>query len=125
MKAAHPRNQSRNEDLLVSFAESVGSTLGAIAAKAEAAQKALIHSEFAARLGREGKKIVRRGKKLVSGAKKTRKKVNRRRVKGAAAREAIKARNRARRVPAKVRRSTARAAATVRQSRRAPAPSKR
>jgi len=32
---------SKSQDLLVSVAESIGSTLGAIAAKADAAQKAI------------------------------------------------------------------------------------
>src|SRR4029077_4963758 len=73
VKSARSHKHSKTEDLLVSLAESVGSTLGAIAAKAGAAQKALSRSDITGRLERGGKKIVRRSKELVSNAVKTNK----------------------------------------------------
>src|SRR5580704_12419156 len=50
--------QSKDEALLVSVAESIGSTLGSIAAKANAAPKAL--SEMAHSVEREGKRLTRK-----------------------------------------------------------------
>jgi hypothetical protein len=57
------RKVSRNQTpLLVSVAESIGSTLGSIAAKADAAQKAMSRSDVLGKFEREGKKVVRTGK---------------------------------------------------------------
>jgi hypothetical protein len=84
VKSAHSQKPSKTEALLVSLAESVGSTLGTLAAKAGSAQKALSRSDVTGRLERGGKKIVRRSKKLMSTAmaktKKTNKKARRPRV---------------------------------------------
>jgi hypothetical protein len=51
-------SQSKDEALLVSVAESIGSTLGTIAAKANAAPKAL--SDMAQSVEREGKRLTRK-----------------------------------------------------------------
>jgi hypothetical protein len=56
------RRHTKDEALLISMAESIGSTLGSIAAKADAAQKALSSSHIAETLQREGKKLVRKSK---------------------------------------------------------------
>jgi len=60
--------KSQSQDLLVSVAESIGSTLGAIAAKADAAQKAIVGSTDAAtkEVKRGATKLVRRGKRAVA-----------------------------------------------------------
>ena len=55
---------TKAEALLVNLAESIGSGLGTLAAKAEAAKKALADSDITSTLEREGKKFVRRSKKL-------------------------------------------------------------
>ena len=63
MKARVGRH-TKDEALLISMAESIGSTLGSIAAKADAAQKALNPSRIAKTVQREGKKLVRKGKTI-------------------------------------------------------------
>jgi hypothetical protein len=100
------KSSHKTEDLLVSLAESVGSTLGTLAAKAGAVQKALTHSDLASRVGRESKKIVRRRKRLVSGPKRAARKAPRRLVKRAVERTAKKI---ARKTRAAIRRSAVRA----------------
>ena len=60
-----------SEALLVSIAESIGSALGSIAAKADAAQKALNPTRIAETVQREGRKLVRKSK---TGARRTRNK---------------------------------------------------
>jgi|SRR6516164_349874 hypothetical protein len=70
MKARTGRH-TKDEALLISMAESIGSTLGSIAAKADAAQKALSASHIAETVQREGKRLVRKGKTV---ARKTRNK---------------------------------------------------
>lgn len=59
------RTQKNNKDgaLLSNVAESIGAALGTIAAKANAAQKALTQSSVAHRVEREAKKLVRKGKR--------------------------------------------------------------
>jgi hypothetical protein len=52
---------SNHTPLLVSVAESIGSTLGTIAAKAGAAQKAMSKSDVIGKLERGSKKLVRTG----------------------------------------------------------------
>jgi hypothetical protein len=52
----------KHTPLLVSMAESIGSTLGTIAAKADAAQKAMSKSDVIGKLERGSKKLVRTGK---------------------------------------------------------------
>ena len=61
MKARRGRH-TKDEALLISMAESIGSTLGSIAAKADAAQKALSPSHIAETVQREGRKLVRNSK---------------------------------------------------------------
>jgi hypothetical protein len=64
------RNRKRTNDgaLLNSVAESIGAALGTIAAKANAAQKALTHSGVVRGIEREAKKFAQKGK---SSARKT------------------------------------------------------
>jgi hypothetical protein len=66
---AHTRKRDKDEALLISVAESIGSTLGALAAKANAAQKVLTRSRVAHAVEREGKKLIRKSKTV---ARKTR-----------------------------------------------------
>jgi hypothetical protein len=70
MKARTGRH-TKDEALLISMAESIGSTLGSIAAKADAAQKALSPSHFAENVQREGQRLVRKSK---TAARRTRNK---------------------------------------------------
>jgi hypothetical protein len=63
MKARAGRH-TKDEAVLISMAESIGSTLGSIAAKADAAQKALSPSHIAETVQREGKKLVRKSKTI-------------------------------------------------------------
>jgi hypothetical protein len=67
MKARTGRH-TKDEALLISMAESIGSTLGSIAAKADAAQKALTPSHIAETVQREGRKLVRKSKTVARRA---------------------------------------------------------
>jgi hypothetical protein len=67
---AHARRRTKDTALLTSVAESIGSALGTIAAKANAAQKVLSRSSAAHVVQREGKRLARRSKTV---ARKTRK----------------------------------------------------
>ena len=60
------RTSKRNKDsaLLISVAESIGSTLGTLAAKANAAQKAITRSRAAHSVKREAKKLVHKSKSV-------------------------------------------------------------
>jgi hypothetical protein len=69
LKTKHSRKPSKDEAILVSLAESIGSTLGSIAAKADATQKALTGT--AAKASRKGKALRRKGKAMLRGLKKT------------------------------------------------------
>jgi hypothetical protein len=53
---------TKNGALLNSVAESIGSALGTLAAKADAAQKALTHSSVVRGVEREAKKVARKRK---------------------------------------------------------------
>jgi hypothetical protein len=68
MKARRGKH-SKDEGLLISVAESIGSTLGTIVAKADATQKAITGSSIAHAAEREGRKLVSKSKSL---ARKTR-----------------------------------------------------
>lgn len=68
--ASRSHKYAKTESLLVNLAESIGSTLGTLAAKADAAQKALAKSDIISNIERNGKKLVRRTK-AVAGAAKT------------------------------------------------------
>jgi|SRR5882724_11280255 len=69
------RHKSKDQALLISVAESIGSTLGAIAAKADAAADAAKEvfsgSEVASTVKRESKKLVRKGKRASGKFKKS------------------------------------------------------
>jgi hypothetical protein len=54
----------KDEALLISVAESIGSTLGTIAAKANAAQKALTGRRVLHAVKRERKKLMRKSKRI-------------------------------------------------------------
>lgn len=60
---------SKDQALLISVAESIGSTLGAIAAKADAAQKAITGSSIVSDVKRETKKLVHKSKRAAVTAK--------------------------------------------------------
>jgi len=64
-----PHKSSKDQALLISVAESIGSTLGAIAAKADAAQKAITGSHIVSDVKRETKKLVHRSKRAAVAAK--------------------------------------------------------
>ena len=65
--------KSKSQDLLVSVAESIGSTLGAIAAKADAAKDAIVGGTDTAvkEAKREATKLVRKGKSTVAKARRS------------------------------------------------------
>jgi hypothetical protein len=65
------KKQTKAEALLVTMAESIGSTLGTIAAKAKEVPDALSHSTVVKTAEREGKKVVRKSKTLAGKIKKT------------------------------------------------------
>ena len=69
MKTRRSHKHSKDEGILISMAESIGSTLGSIAAKADAAQKALTRSTT--KVERESKRLVRKSKKIAGNLKKT------------------------------------------------------
>ena len=62
---------SKDQALLISVAESIGSTLGAIAAKADAAQKAITGSSIVSDVKRETKKLVHKSKRAAVTAKRS------------------------------------------------------
>jgi hypothetical protein len=64
-------HKSKDQPLLISVAESIGSTLGAIAAKAGAAKEALSGSPAATSVKRKSKKIVRKGQRATANLKRT------------------------------------------------------
>jgi hypothetical protein len=72
LKTTRSHKSSKDQTLLISLAESIGSTLGSIAAKAGAAQKALTKRKLTTKLEQEGKNLVRKGKKIARNLKKTR-----------------------------------------------------
>jgi hypothetical protein len=126
VKTAASHAPSKTEDLLVSLAETVGSTLGTIAAKVDTAHKAFSKSDITGKIERSGKKLVRQSKKLVSGAvtsKKTRRATAAgRRAKHAVARRAKavvrKAGTTAKRVKIRAKATAPRASRTKARSRR-------
>jgi hypothetical protein len=71
LKTTRTRKSSKHQaPLLFAVAESIGSTLGTIAAKAGAAQKALRKRNVVGKLEREGKKLVQTGKRAARNLKK-------------------------------------------------------
>jgi hypothetical protein len=71
VKTSRTRKSPKNQALLISVAESIGSTLGAIAAKADAAQRAITGSDVVADVKRKTTKIVRKGNRAAARAKKS------------------------------------------------------
>jgi hypothetical protein len=67
---ARARRHTKDAALLTSLAESIGSALGTIAAKANAAQKVLTRSSAAHIVEREGKRLARRSKTVASKTRK-------------------------------------------------------
>lgn len=63
MKARTAR-QAKDEALLMSMAGSIGSTLGAIAGRAHAVQKALTGKRVLRRVKRDGRKLVKKSKSI-------------------------------------------------------------
>jgi hypothetical protein len=65
--------KAKSQDLLVSVAESIGSTLGAIAAKADAAKDAIVGGTDTAvkEAKREATRLVRKGKSTVAKARRS------------------------------------------------------
>lgn len=61
MKARTSRH-TKDEALLISVGESIGSTLGAIAGRAHAVQRGLSGSPVSRRMKRGGKKLVKKSK---------------------------------------------------------------
>jgi len=64
------RKRPKPDSVLVNLAESIGSTLGTLAAKADAAQRALAKRDITGLVEREGKKLARSARKVVAGARK-------------------------------------------------------
>jgi hypothetical protein len=69
VKPAHKHKSSKShESVLVTAAESIGSALGTLAAKASAAQKSVENFHVIDKLEREGKKIIRKTRASVGKA---------------------------------------------------------
>jgi len=64
MKTAHERKS--HDSILVTAAESLGSALGSIAARAGKVQKSVAKHRVVDKLEREGKKIIRRARRAVA-----------------------------------------------------------
>jgi hypothetical protein len=62
---AHARRHTKDAALLTSLAESIGSAMGTIAAKVNAAQKVLARGSAAHVVEREGRRLARRSKRAV------------------------------------------------------------
>jgi hypothetical protein len=71
VKTSRTHKSPKNQALLISVAESIGSTLGAIAAKADAAQRAITGSNVVADVKRKTTKIARKGNRAAARAKKS------------------------------------------------------
>jgi hypothetical protein len=71
VKTSRTHKSPKDQALLISVAETIGSTLGAIAAKADAAQRAITGSDVVGSVKRETTKLVRKGNRAVSRAKKS------------------------------------------------------
>ena len=56
---ARSRKHTKDDALLISMGESIGSTLGAIAGRAHAVQKALSGSRVSRTVKRDGRKLVK------------------------------------------------------------------
>jgi len=68
MKTSRTHKSPKDQALLINVAESIGSTLGAIAAKADAAQRAITGGDVRARVKSGAEKLIRRGTRAASRA---------------------------------------------------------
>ena len=68
--SSNQHRHTKDEAFLVTVAESIGSTLGTIAAKASAVPDALSHTSFVQTAEREGEKFVRKSKTVARKLKK-------------------------------------------------------
>ncbi len=68
---SQPVKHTKDEQFLINVAESIGSTLGSIAAQANAAPKNLMESDFVHSVESEGKSILRKAKTAVRKGKET------------------------------------------------------
>ncbi len=68
---SRPAKHSKDEEFLIGVAESIGSTLGSLAAQASAAPKNLMESEFVHSVESEGKSILQKAKTVAPKGKKT------------------------------------------------------
>jgi hypothetical protein len=71
LKTTRSHKHSKDKGVLIDMAESVGSTLGSIVARADAAQKALTGSKLTTKVERESKRLVRKRKKIAGNLRKT------------------------------------------------------
>jgi hypothetical protein len=69
-KTALAANRKKDEGLLTTVAESIGSTIGTIVGSANAAQKAMTQSDGARSVKRQGKRLTRKSKIAKSRTKK-------------------------------------------------------
>jgi hypothetical protein len=69
--SSRPMKHTKDEEFLIGVAESIGSTLGSIAAQANAAPKNLMESDFVHSVESEGKSILRKAQTAVRHGKKT------------------------------------------------------
>lgn len=68
---SRPVKHTKDEAFLIGVAESIGSTLGSIAAQASAAPKNLMESDFVTSVESEGKSILKKAKTVARKGKKT------------------------------------------------------
>jgi hypothetical protein len=71
MKTSRTHKTPKEQALLVSVAESIGSTLGTIAAKAGAAQRAISDTDVIGTVKSEAEKVLRKSKRAVGQAKRS------------------------------------------------------
>jgi hypothetical protein len=76
VKTSRTHKSPKDQDLLISVAESIGSTLGAIAAKADAAQKAITGRNIGSNRRRETSKLARKGNRAAARVKRSVKRSN-------------------------------------------------
>jgi hypothetical protein len=71
MKTSRTHKSPKDQALLISVAESIGSTLGTIAAKADAAQRAISGTDVIGTVKSEAEKVLRKSKRAVGRAKRS------------------------------------------------------
>jgi hypothetical protein len=69
MTSGHSKH-TKDEEILISVAESIGSTLGTIAAKAAAVPQAFLHSDMVQSVENEGQRIIRKSKSVARTVRK-------------------------------------------------------